>query len=88
MTTTCRNFGLCFITELEVSTKMFGKLADPNGANNALSQVLYGLALRYDIHPSSLVYCISNKSGTDGDAPKTQNKRYRTSQLQHQIRHR
>lgn len=26
---------------------MFGKLADPNGANNALSQVLYGLALRF-----------------------------------------
>lgn len=29
------------------STRMFGKLADPNGANNALSQVLYGLALRH-----------------------------------------
>lgn len=52
MTTICRG-GLLFITELEVSTKMFGKLADPNGANNALSQVLYGLALRYDIHPST-----------------------------------
>lgn len=25
---------------------MFGRLADPRGANNALSQVLYGLALR------------------------------------------
>lgn len=25
---------------------MFGQLADPHGANNALSQVLYGLALR------------------------------------------
>lgn len=25
---------------------MFGQLADPNGTNNALSQVLYGLALR------------------------------------------
>jgi hypothetical protein len=33
--------------ELEVSTLMFGRLADPNGENNALSQVLYGLALRY-----------------------------------------
>jgi len=31
---------------LEVSTRMFGRLADPNGENNALSQVLYGLALR------------------------------------------
>jgi hypothetical protein len=33
--------------ELERSTGMFGRLADPNGENNALSQVLYGLALRY-----------------------------------------
>ncbi|KAL2003924.1 hypothetical protein VTN02DRAFT_1620 [Thermoascus thermophilus] len=33
--------------ELEASTRMFGQLADPNGANNALSQVLYGLALRH-----------------------------------------
>lgn len=32
--------------DLERSTKLFGKLADPNGANNPLSQVLYGLALR------------------------------------------
>lgn len=29
------------------STEMFGQLADPKGANNALSQVLYGLALRH-----------------------------------------
>ncbi|KAF1989621.1 HCP-like protein [Aulographum hederae CBS 113979] len=33
--------------ELARSTEMFGTLADPNGANNALSQVLYGLALRH-----------------------------------------
>ena len=26
---------------------MFGRLADRDGDNNALSQVLYGLALRY-----------------------------------------
>ncbi len=32
--------------ELETSTRMFGRLADPEGENNALSQVLYGLALR------------------------------------------
>ncbi|EDN96483.1 hypothetical protein SS1G_01409 [Sclerotinia sclerotiorum 1980 UF-70] len=32
---------------LEEATKLFARLADPNGANNALSQVLYGLALRY-----------------------------------------
>ncbi|KAI9677936.1 MAG: hypothetical protein M1829_002433 [Trizodia sp. TS-e1964] len=33
--------------DLVRSTAMFGRLADPNGANNALSQVLYGLALRH-----------------------------------------
>ncbi|WEW58401.1 hypothetical protein PRK78_003869 [Emydomyces testavorans] len=33
--------------ELTKSTEMFGRLADPNGQNNALSQVLYGLALRH-----------------------------------------
>jgi hypothetical protein len=32
--------------DLERSTVLFGRLADPNGANNPLSQVLYGLALR------------------------------------------
>lgn len=31
---------------LEEATRMFGRLADPGGQNNALSQVLYGLALR------------------------------------------
>jgi hypothetical protein len=39
--------------ELETSTRMFGRLADPNGENNALSQVLYGLALRYVNWPLS-----------------------------------
>ncbi|KAJ5232974.1 hypothetical protein N7468_005930 [Penicillium chermesinum] len=33
--------------DLERSTEMFGQLADPNGLNNPLSQVLYGLALRH-----------------------------------------
>jgi hypothetical protein len=33
--------------KLEESTRLFGRLADPKGANNPLSQVLYGLALRY-----------------------------------------
>lgn len=33
--------------DLERSTMLFGRLADPNGANNPLSQVLYGLALRW-----------------------------------------
>jgi hypothetical protein len=32
--------------ELEQATRMFGRLADPKGENNALSQVLYALALR------------------------------------------
>ncbi|OTA97315.1 hypothetical protein M434DRAFT_65915 [Hypoxylon sp. CO27-5] len=33
--------------ELDQSTRLFGRLADPQGANNPLSQVLYGLALRH-----------------------------------------
>jgi len=33
--------------DLEPSTAMFGRLADPTGANNALAQILYGLALRH-----------------------------------------
>jgi hypothetical protein len=33
--------------ELKLSTDMFGRLADPGGANNALAQVLYGLAVRH-----------------------------------------
>lgn len=32
--------------DLEPSTRIFGRLADPMGANNPLCQVLYGLALR------------------------------------------
>ncbi len=41
--------------ELEKSTRLFGQLADPNGANNPLSQVLFGLALRLvpSLSPSS-----------------------------------
>lgn len=33
--------------DLRLSTEMFGQLANPKGANNALAQVLYGLALRH-----------------------------------------
>ncbi|KAI0161702.1 HCP-like protein [Hypoxylon sp. FL1284] len=33
--------------QLDQSTRLFGILADPNAANNPLSQVLYGLALRH-----------------------------------------
>lgn len=39
---------------LEESTALFGRLADPKGANNPLSQVLYGLALRYVLQ---LLFC-------------------------------
>ena len=35
------------IGELGLSTAMFGRLGDPKGQNNALAQVLYGLALRH-----------------------------------------
>ena len=38
---------------LEASTRLFGRLADPRGANNPLSQVLYGLALRCVGYPST-----------------------------------
>lgn len=38
---------------------MFRQLADPNGANNALSQVLYGLALR-SVGPLFLTVSPSN----------------------------
>jgi hypothetical protein len=41
--------------ELKEATKMFGRLADPNGENNALSQVLYALALRCVRGSSSFV---------------------------------
>lgn len=39
--------------DLERSTQLFGHLADPQGANNPLSQVLYGLALRLVYLPVS-----------------------------------
>lgn len=41
--------------DLERSTALFGQLADPKGANNPLSQVLYGLALRYVPPPCNIV---------------------------------
>jgi hypothetical protein len=42
---------------LEASTALFGRLADPTSHNNALAQVLYGLALRYVApFPASLRY--------------------------------
>lgn len=67
---TCNDTDL-HATELEASTKMFGQLADPNGANHALSQVLYGLALRY-LHPLlPFQYNHTNQyTDTVGAAPK------------------
>ncbi|KAN0084785.1 hypothetical protein V8E54_001252 [Elaphomyces granulatus] len=60
----------------ERSTQMFGQLADPNGANNALGQVLYGLALRHgwgckpDL-PKALTYlsaAASNSASVEAEA--------------------
>ncbi|KAF2850746.1 HCP-like protein [Plenodomus tracheiphilus IPT5] len=49
--------------DLEASTALFGRLAEPNGANNALAQVLYGLALRHawgiEPNPSQAVHYLS-----------------------------
>lgn len=55
--------------ELVTSTGMFGRLADPNGENNALSQVLYGLALRYVNRPPSCGPDHIQYSGTFWEIP-------------------
>lgn len=49
---------------LEEATRMFGRLADPGGENNALSQVLYGLALRYGILSSLTSLLVLGSSAT------------------------
>lgn len=53
--------------ELEQSTQMFGRLANPQGANNPLSQVLYGLALRSvgfrPMAPDRATWSTSNHAG-------------------------
>ncbi|KAI9831893.1 MAG: hypothetical protein M1819_004615 [Sarea resinae] len=62
--------------DLERSTAMFGRLADPEGANNALSQVLYGLALRHGwgcpADPSKAItyftYAASNSADVEAQA--------------------
>lgn len=57
--------------ELEKSTKLFGILADPNGANNPLSQVLYGLALRHgwgcEPDPEKAVFYLSSAAKNAAD---------------------
>lgn len=49
--------------DLKRSTEMFGELANPKGANNALSQVLYGLALRHGwgipVEPEKAIHYLS-----------------------------
>jgi hypothetical protein len=49
--------------DLTASSNMFGQLADPRGANNALSQVLYGLALRHGwgvpVEPERAIHYLS-----------------------------
>lgn len=51
------------IGELKLSTDMFGRLGDPKGANNALAQVLYGLALRHGwgvaVEPEKAIHYLS-----------------------------
>lgn len=62
--------------ELEKATEMFGKLADPNGASNALAQVLYGLSLRHgwgcipdaDRALTYLSYAASNSAAVESEA--------------------
>lgn len=57
--------------ELDQSTKLFGVLADPNGANNPLSQVLYGLALRHgwgcEPDPEKAVFYLSSAAKNAAD---------------------
>lgn len=51
------------IGELGLSTAMFGRLGDPKGQNNALAQVLYGLALRHGwgvkVEPEKAIHYLS-----------------------------
>lgn len=62
--------------QLEKSTEMFKTLANPNGANNALSQVLYGLARRHGwgCEPNTeeaityLSYAASNSADVESQA--------------------
>lgn len=56
MSALLRECRLIRYVDLEKSTQMFGQLANPNGANNPLSQVLYGLALRYVLSDSAILF--------------------------------
>ncbi|CAK3891084.1 hypothetical protein MYCFIDRAFT_193195 [Lecanosticta acicola] len=49
--------------DLKLSTEMFGQLANPEGDNSALAQVLYGLALRHGwgiaVEPEKAIHYLS-----------------------------
>lgn len=59
---------------LEASTALFGRLADPTGANNALAQVLYGLALRHawgiEANQESAVHYLSLAASNSAEVEK------------------
>ncbi|KAJ4335367.1 hypothetical protein N0V87_006156 [Didymella glomerata] len=59
---------------LEASTALFGRLADPAGANNALAQVLYGLALRHawgiEANQESAVHYLSLAASNSAEVEK------------------
>lgn len=61
--------------ELGLSTEMFGRLSDPKGANNALAQVLYGLALRHGwgvpVEPEKAIHYLSLAASNSASVEKT-----------------
>lgn len=62
------------IGELKLSTDMFGRLGDPTGANNALAQVLYGLALRHgwgvEVEPEKAIRYLSLAASNSASVEK------------------
>lgn len=60
--------------ELKLSTDMFGRLGDPKGANNALAQVLYGLALRHGwgvaVEPEKAIHYLSLAASNSASVEK------------------
>ncbi|KAK5174497.1 uncharacterized protein LTR77_001577 [Saxophila tyrrhenica] len=62
------------IGELKLSTAMFGRLGDPTGANNALAQVLYGLALRHGwgvpVEPEKAIHYLSMAASNSASVEK------------------
>ncbi|KAL6168172.1 hypothetical protein ACJQWK_05829 [Exserohilum turcicum] len=60
--------------DLEASTSLFGRLAEPTGPNNALAQVLYGLALRHgwgcESNQEQAVYYLSMAASNSAEVEK------------------